>query len=137
MITKHERVKVNTFSKYIWKCSQKNGGTYPSNQSKVISQEAVIEDKINMLICKYNFMSLAKIKSLALKSIEQVEFINRENSRDDNKAPWGTLDVGENKIKEEPRTKTKKYLFIRYEHIQVNKGSLIPMRYSVLIKRNG
>lgn len=33
--------------------------------------------------------------------------MNRENSKDDNKLAWGTPDVGENKLEEEPKNETK------------------------------
>jgi hypothetical protein len=47
-------------------------------------------------------MSSAKIKSLALWSIEEAEFMNRENNRGDNKAPWGTPEVGEKTVEDNP-----------------------------------
>lgn len=52
-------------------------------------------------------MSSANIKSLALWSTEKVEFMNRENSKGNNKTPWRIPDVRENKVEEVPRTEAK------------------------------
>lgn len=52
-------------------------------------------------------MSLAMIKSLALWSIEEAEFLNKENSKGDNKASCWTLEVGKNKVEKAPKTETK------------------------------